>query len=99
MYTVAAPYMGMEERKAISSYAPKQRCEYFIGCMKMEKLFQNDILPLDITVSDAAKYLGLGKKVIYQLLENGELRAARERGKIYIDPCSLREFRNSGKMA
>lgn len=63
----------------------------------MENLFQGDILPMEITVADAAKYLGVGKKVIYQLLEYGELRAVRERGKIILDPSSLREFRAKGK--
>lgn len=65
----------------------------------MERLFQDDILPMEVTVADAAKYLGLGRKVIYQLIEYGELRAVRERGKIIVDPCSLREFRKCGKLA
>ena len=65
----------------------------------MERLFQDDILPVEVSVPDAAKYLGLGRKVIYQLIEHGELRAVRERGKIILDPCSLREFRKSGKQA
>lgn len=65
----------------------------------MEKVFQDDILPVEVSVADAAKYLGLGRRVIYQLIEYGELRAVRERGKIIIDPCSLREFRRSGKQA
>ena len=52
----------------------------------------------NVTVPQAAKYLGVGRKIVYQLLEYGELRAVRERGKIYIDPCSLKEFRSQGKM-
>lgn len=67
------------------------------GCKEMNKYFQEDVLPIRVSVADAAKYLGLGRKVIYQLLEFGELRAVRERGTILIDPCSLREFRESGK--
>lgn len=64
----------------------------------MQKLiFEND-LPDLVTVPEAARYLGVGKKIIYQLLEHGELRAIRERGKILIDPCSIKEFHNSGKM-
>ena len=51
-----------------------------------------------VTVPDAAQYLGVGKKVIYQLIDFGELRTVRQRGKILIDPCSLREFHKSGKM-
>jgi excisionase family DNA binding protein len=57
----------------------------------------NDILPAEVSVAEAAKYLGVGRKIIYQLLEFGELRAVREHGKIIIDPCSLRDFRESGK--
>ncbi len=60
-------------------------------------LFEND-LPDLVSVPEAAKYLGVGKKIIYQLLENGELRAIRERGKILLDPCSIKEFHASGKM-
>lgn len=64
----------------------------------MQKLTLNYELPDLVEVPEAAKYLGVGKKIIYQLLEYGELRAVRERGKILIDPCSIREFHNSGKM-
>lgn len=56
-------------------------------------------LPDLVSVPEAARYLGVGKRIIYQLLEYGELRAIRLSGKICIDPCSIREFRNSGKMA
>lgn len=55
-------------------------------------------LPDIVGVSQAAKYLGVGRKEVYKLLDFGELRAVREHGKIIIDPCSLREFRNKGKM-
>jgi excisionase family DNA binding protein len=64
----------------------------------MELLFQDHIMPAEVTVADAAKYLGVGRKIVYQLLEFGEIRAVRERGKIIIDPCSLRDFRTSGKL-
>lgn len=43
----------------------------------MKILYQDDILPAEVSVADAAKYLGVGKKVVYQLLEYGELRAVR----------------------
>lgn len=64
----------------------------------MQKILFNNDLPDLVTVPEAAKYLGVGRKIIYQLLENGELRAIRERSKIFIDPCSIREFRSMGKM-
>jgi excisionase family DNA binding protein len=56
-------------------------------------------LPDLVSVPQAATYLGVGRKVVYQLLEFGQLRAIRQQGKIWIDPCSLREFRNGGGMA
>ena len=65
----------------------------------MLKALANYELPDLVSVPEAAKYLGVGRKIIYQLLENEELRAIREKGKILIDPCSIREFRNMGKMA
>lgn len=65
--------------------------------MQKKILFSND-LPDLVSVSEAAKYLGVGRKIIYQLLEFGELRAIREHGKILIDPCSIKEFQMSGKM-
>lgn len=64
----------------------------------MLKIPMNNELPDIVSVPEAAKFLGVGRKIIYQLLEYGELRAVREGGKILIDPCSLREFHNSGKM-
>jgi len=49
------------------------------------------------TVSEAARFIGVGKKVIYQLIEFDEIRAVRERGKVLIDRSSLEAFHNSGK--
>ena len=50
-----------------------------------------------LTVSEAARFIGVGKKVIYQLVEFDEIRAMRERGKVMIDKSSLEAFHNSGK--
>ncbi|MDJ0621502.1 MAG: helix-turn-helix domain-containing protein [Desulfocapsaceae bacterium] len=47
-----------------------------------------------VTVPQAAKFLGVGRKVVYQLLEYGELRAIRQDGKILIDPCSVKNCRD-----
>ena len=59
---------------------------------------QNHItLPL-ITVSEASKYLGVGRKVLYQLLEFGELNAVRHKGAILIEKKSLDDYRASGKL-
>ena len=49
------------------------------------------------TVSEAARFIGVGKKVIYQLVEFDEIRAVREHGKVMIDRSSLEAFHNSGK--
>lgn len=72
-------------------------CRLFVEGVMMKVFQAEDIYTNEITVSQAARYLGVGKRVIYQLLEFGELRAVRERGKVIIDPCSLRAFRESGK--
>jgi excisionase family DNA binding protein len=50
-----------------------------------------------MTVADAARYIGVGKKVIYQLIEFDEIRAVREHGKVLIDRSSLEAFHSSGK--
>lgn len=50
-----------------------------------------------LTVADAARFIGVGKKVIYQLIEFDEIRAVRERGKVLIDKSSLEAFHSSGK--
>ena len=50
-----------------------------------------------ITVSEAARFIGVGKKVIYQLIEFDEIRAVRSRGRVLIDRSSLEAFHQSGK--
>jgi len=50
-----------------------------------------------MTVREAANFIGVGKKVIYQLIEFDEIRAVRERGKVSIDRSSLEAFHYSGK--
>ncbi|MGW8192740.1 MAG: helix-turn-helix domain-containing protein [Desulforhopalus sp.] len=65
----------------------------------MQKSVHGSILSDLVSVPEAAKFLGVGRKVVYQLLDHGELRAIRQRSKILIDPCSLYEFQEKGKMA
>lgn len=55
-------------------------------------------LPL-MTVSEAARYLGVGRKVVYQLIEWGEVRAVKMRGTAMIEKSSLDAYRASGKIA
>jgi len=55
-------------------------------------------LPL-LTISEAAKYLGIGRQVLYQLIEWGELRAVKMRGTALVEKRSLDDYRSSGRMA
>ena len=50
-----------------------------------------------ITVSEAARYIGVGKKVIYQMIAFDEIRVVRQGGKVMIDKSSLEAFHSSGK--
>jgi excisionase family DNA binding protein len=54
-------------------------------------------MPL-MTVSQAAKYMGVGKQIIYQLIEFDEIRAVRDHGATLIEKRSLDAFRASGKL-
>jgi excisionase family DNA binding protein len=50
-----------------------------------------------ITVPEAAKYLGLGRKMVYQLIEFGELRAVRKKGGVRVDKNSLVNYQESAR--
>ena len=54
-------------------------------------------LPL-MTVSETAKYMGVGRKVVYQLIEFGEIRAVKNKGAVLIEKASVDAFRASGKL-
>ena len=50
-----------------------------------------------LTVAESAKYLGVGRKVIYQLIERGELTALKGKGSAkLIQKKSLDDFRRRG---
>jgi len=51
-----------------------------------------------LTVSEAARYLGVGRKVVYQLIEGGELKAVKLGRSVQIEKDSLDHFRASGKL-
>ena len=51
-----------------------------------------------MTVSETAKYMGVGRKIVYQLLEFGEIRAIRNGGATLIEKDSVDAFRHSGKL-
>ena len=52
-----------------------------------------------LTVGEAAKYLGVGRKVLYQLIEWGQINAVKINGSLHIEKRSLDDFRESGKLA
>lgn len=49
-----------------------------------------------VTIGEAARSLGIGRKVVYQLIEFNRIRAGRRRHMILVEKCSLEEFRSSG---
>lgn len=51
-----------------------------------------------LTVPEAARYLGVGRKIVYQLIEFDEIRAIKDKGTVMIEKRSLELFRNSGKL-
>jgi excisionase family DNA binding protein len=51
-----------------------------------------------LTVGEAAKYLGVGRKVVYQLIEFDQIRSVRENRAILIEKRSLDEFRRNGSL-
>lgn len=51
-----------------------------------------------LTVSEAARYLGIGRKVLYQLIEGGELKAVKLGRSVQVAKDSLDRFRASGKL-
>jgi excisionase family DNA binding protein len=52
-----------------------------------------------LSVSEAARELGVGKRIIYQLIENGEIRTVKATGGgVLVEKKSLDEFRAAGRM-
>jgi excisionase family DNA binding protein len=51
-----------------------------------------------LTPAEAARYLGVGKKVIYRLIEWGELRNVKAKGAVWIEKSSLDAFRSKGRL-
>ena len=54
-------------------------------------------LPL-MTVAEAAKYLGVGKRIIYQLIEYDIIRVIKRHSTVLVEKKSLDAYRESGKM-
>jgi excisionase family DNA binding protein len=52
-----------------------------------------------LRIGEAATYLGVGRKIVYQLLERGELRAVKGKGSVVlIEKQSLDDLRVSGRL-
>lgn len=54
-------------------------------------------LPL-MNIGETARYMGVGRKIIYQLLEFGEIRAVKEKGHVLVEKASVDAYRASGKL-
>ena len=54
-------------------------------------------LPL-LTVAETARYMGVGRKVVYRLIETGEIRAVKNQKSVVVEKASVDAFRTSGKL-
>ncbi len=54
-------------------------------------------LPL-MTIAETARYMGVGRKVVYQLIEFGEIRAVKNKGSVVVEKASVDAYRASGKL-
>ena len=62
----------------------------------MNKKESTVILPL-FSIPEAAKYLGIGRKVVYQLIDLGEIKAVKIGRSIGIEKQSLDGYLSSGR--
>lgn len=51
-----------------------------------------------LTVPEAARYLGVGRKMVYELIGRGEIRAVKVQGSVRLEKKSLDKFRESGRL-
>jgi hypothetical protein len=42
--------------------------------------------------------MGVGRKIVYQLIEYGQIRAVKNKGSVVIEKASIDAFRASGKL-
>lgn len=56
------------------------------------------LTPALLTVSEAAKYLGVGRREIYRLIEWGEIKAVKLGRSVQVQKDSLDRFRASAKL-
>jgi excisionase family DNA binding protein len=51
-----------------------------------------------LSVPEAARYLGVGRKKVYELIEWGEIKAVKLGRSIQVERDSLDRFRERGKL-
>jgi len=51
-----------------------------------------------LTIGEAARYLGVGRGIVYQLIEYGQIRAVKVRGSVRVERNSLDRVRELGIM-
>lgn len=51
-----------------------------------------------ITIGDAARYLGVTRNTIYQLIKRGEIKAAKHKNTVLIEQRSLDTFKARGSL-
>jgi len=51
-----------------------------------------------LSISEAAEYLGVRRRVIYQLIEFGEIRAVKHGRAVLVELRIMEEFKASGRM-
>ena len=51
-----------------------------------------------LTVSETARYMGVGRQIVYQLIDFGELNAIRENRAVLVERQSVDMFRDSNKL-
>jgi excisionase family DNA binding protein len=59
---------------------------------------RNFVSPPLLTISEAAKYLGVGRKIVYELIERGEITAVKSGASTLIEKASLDTFKSEKRL-
>jgi len=51
-----------------------------------------------LSVAEAAKYLGVGRKILMQIIERGQITVVRSGGSTLVEKRSLDRFREQGTL-
>lgn len=65
----------------------------------MEEAETGYVTPPLLEVGEAARYLGVGRKVLYQLIERGEITVLKAGGLTRVEKKSLDAFRARGTLS